>query len=412
MRQFIQVFNNLPIVQKLLLTSIIPIIALVLLSLVTYESVQTFSNDEEQLNNIYLVQRRAAEYMRLIVDLETGFRGYVLTEQNSYLEYPYQFVKERIVSVGDSLEQAVGGREPQHKAIMQVQQRVKQLIREKDQLIEALAAGRPADALDYIERGVGRAHMMEIRELMTRFDRLEQDVLNEALMKLAQDRTSMMRTILGGGTLTLVLIIFTLYLIAQSITGPLTTLAKAVSTVSGGMVPQVPVLDRKDEIGNLTRVMSAMSAQLSEHIARVEKSEAELRIVNQHLAASESKYRSIVDHAPLGIFSTKGTAMTFVNRYNRVLAGLNPDEEGDPEAVRQSIHPEDHDRVLNEFAKAVEENRAYETVFRFLHKDGTVRKVLSRRIPIQNEHGETVMYQGFNIDITALDQLQAQLIRA
>ncbi|MES4786960.1 MAG: histidine kinase, partial [Nitrospiraceae bacterium] len=203
MRQFIQVFNNLPIVQKLLLTSIIPIIALVLLSLVTYESVQTFSNDEEQLNNIYLVQRRAAEYMRLIVDLETGFRGYVLTEQNSYLEYPYQFAKERIVSVGDSLEQAVGGREPQHKAIMQVQQRVKQLIREKDQLIEALAAGRPADALDYIERGVGRAHMMEIRELMTRFDRLEQDVLNEALMKLAQDRTSMMRTILGGGTLTL-----------------------------------------------------------------------------------------------------------------------------------------------------------------------------------------------------------------
>lgn len=411
MRRLLYVFNNLPIVHKLLLTSVIPIVALILLSLVTYRSVQTFSEDEEQLNNIYLVQRRAAEYMRLIVDMETGFRGYVISREEKYLA-PYRVAQERVLSIGESIEFMVQGREGQRQIIETVQRLVKRLITEKDQLIQAVREGHQTDALHYIEEGRGRTVMSRIRQEMGKFDRLEQDLLNDALAKLSQDRSSVTMAILGGGSLALILMVFALYLIARSITGPLVALAKAVSTTSGGSVPCVPVLDRKDEIGNLTRVMSAMSMQLSDHIARVEKSEAELRMINQSLSESESKYRSIVDHAPFGIFTTKGTTITFSNRYNRILAGLNPDEEGDPEAFRDSIHPEDRDRVLSEFAEAVKYNRPYETIFRFLHKDGTVRKVLSRRIPIMDADGQTIMYQGFNIDITALDQMQSRLARA
>ena len=68
--------------------------------------------------------------------------------------------------------------------------------------------------------------------------------------------------------------------------------------------------------------------------------------------------------------------------------------------------------MLREYAEAVASDRPYETVFRFLHRDGSVRKVLSRRIPIRNKEGQTTMYQGFNIDITALDDMQQQLSRA
>jgi signal transduction histidine kinase len=51
-------------------------------------------------------------------------------------------------------------------------------------------------------------------------------------------------------------------------------------------------------------------------------------------------------------------------------------------------------------------------VFRFLHKNGTIRKVLSRRIPLDRKPGEPLVYQGFNIDITALDDMQQQLSRS
>src|SRR5919202_91836 len=141
----LRLFNNLPIARKLLLTSVIPIVALIVLSVLTYESFQAFSDDEEQLNTIYLVQRRAAEFMRLVVDLETGFRGFVLTGQEPYLN-PYREASERIPIVGDSLGDMVAGREPQESVMRDVRRLVRQLMDEKDHLIDDVMAGHTAGA--------------------------------------------------------------------------------------------------------------------------------------------------------------------------------------------------------------------------------------------------------------------------
>lgn len=411
MRRLLRLFNDLPIARKLFLASVIPVLTVILLSLVTYRSVETFSEDEGELNKIYLAQRLAAEYLRLVVDLETGFRGFVLTGQEKYL-YPYRTAQDHIRDVGVSLEDKVQEYKDLQTYLSKVQSLVAQLIAEKDALIQAVKTGHAENARRYIEEGRGRMLMLEIRAGMARFDQLGREALNARLSKLSQDRSAMLLVILGGGILALILMVFTLHLIARSITGPLVTLVKAVGSSPGGLVPTVAVMDRRDEIGNLTHVIHRMSDQIREHLAAVERSEAEQRSLNQNLSASEAKYRSLVDLAPFGIFLAKGFTITFSNRYNRVLAGLNPDEEGDPEAFRQRIHPEDRERVTMEFARAADAGKPYETVFRFLHKDGTVRKVLSRRIPIQQEPGQPVVYQGFNIDITPLDQMQTRLSRA
>lgn len=412
MRQrIVRFFNNLPIERKLLLTSVIPLIALVLSTVLTYRGVRTFADDEEQLNRVYLTQRTASEYMRLVLELNSGFRGYVMTRQDGFLE-PYRLAHDHIASVGDQLEELLRDHAPQAGIVHEVQRLVKTLTREKDTLIQAARKGHSAEAIHYVEEGRGRAIMLQIREHMTRFDHLEQTALNDALANMADARTSMTSNILGGIILALAFMMFALHLIARSITAPLVTLAKSVRSKSGLSPPEVAVLDRRDELGELTRVMSAMSRQVRNDLLKLQQSEADLLGLNRDLASSESKYRSLVDHAPFGIFTTNGMAITFSNRYNRILAGLDPDQESDPETFRQRIHPEDRDRVLSEFAQAVEENKPYETIFRFLHRDGTVRKILSRRIPIRDEQNRLIMYQGFNIDITALDQMQTQLSRA
>ena len=412
MRQrIVRFFNNLPIERKLLLTSVIPLIALVLSSVLTYQGVRTFADDEEQLNRVYLTQRTASEYMRLVLELNSGFRGYVMTRQEGYLE-PYRLAHDHIANVGDQLEELLRDHPLQAGTVHEAQRLVKTLMTEKDTLIQAARKGHSAEAIHYVEEGRGRAIMLQIREHMTRFDHLEQAALNDALANMSEARTSMASNILGGIILALVFMMFALHLIARSITAPLVTLAKSVRSKSGFSPPKVAVLDRRDELGELTRVMSAMSEQVRNDFLKLRQSEADLLGLNRDLASSESKYRSLVDHAPFGIFTTNGMAITFSNRYNRILAGLDPNQESDPETFRQRIHPEDRDRVLSEFAQAVKENKPYETIFRFLHHDGTVRKTLSRRIPILNEQNRLIMYQGFNIDITALDQMQVQLSRA
>jgi PAS domain S-box-containing protein len=410
-RRLVRFFSDLPIARKLLLASIIPVLTVVSLSIVTYRSVETFSEDESELNTLYLSQRLAAEYLRLVVDLETGFRGFVLTKHEKYL-YPYRTAQDHIQAVGISLDEQVRRYEDQRALLSTVHTLVAQFMNEKEALIDAMKAGRREEAKRYIEEGRGRMIMVQIRDEMAHFDLARQQTLNALLSRLSQDRSTMLSVILGGGTLALCLMLLALHLIARSITGPLVSLAKVVSSSPAGIAPTVPVIDRKDEIGNLTQVIHTMSTQIRAHLATLEKSEAELRSVNQDLSASEAKYRSLVDLAPFGIFSTKGFDITFSNRYNRILAGLDPDGADDPEAFRQRIHPEDRERVLGDFARAVQARTTCETVFRFLHADGTVRKVLSRRTPIKQDSNQAVIYQGFNIDITALDDMQQQLSRA
>lgn len=413
MREYLtRLFNDLPIGRKLLLVSFIPLTALILLSFVTYQSVQTVERDEEQLNRLYLAQKSAAQYMRLIVDLETSFRGYVLTLQSPYL-HPFRTAQEGIFSVGEELTRMVSDGVPHRSHFLEVQSLVKQLIIDKVELIEEAKRGHRERALQYVEEGRGRTIMVRIRELMVTFDQLEQQRVVTRLGQLSQDRNATLIVILVGGILTLGLVASSLYLIARSIAGPLVSLAKAVGSSPTGSLSGIPVLERRDEIGYLTRVMHQIGIQIQSHLEQVENSEAALRVLNENLSASESKYRGLVDNAPFGIFTTKGTDITFSNRYNQILAGIDPDHLTDPDAFRQWIHPEDRGRVMSEFAQAVANTQPYETVFRFLHANGTLRKVLSRRIPL--ELGTTTqppIYIGFNIDITALDQMQTRLSRS
>ncbi|HEY6084557.1 MAG TPA: CHASE3 domain-containing protein, partial [Nitrospira sp.] len=411
LRRIAYFFNDLPIARKLLLTSLIPLAAFLILGLQTYQNLETLTEDEEQLDRVYVTQRAAAEYMRLIVDYETGFRGYVMTSQDAYL-LPSRNAHQHLPSVEHTLLTLVRFHKDQYETIQKVQRLVNQMMDEKEGLIQSVKKGQRTEALHYIEQGRGRALMKLVRDHMESFDRFEQNVLNEALANMAHSRNSMIARLMWGTALVFVVMVLALQLIARSITGPLIGLAKSVRS-SDGLVPtEVPVLARQDELGELTRVMGTMSRQVREHLASVRRNQAELSALNEDLAASEAKYRSIVDHAPFGIFTTTGMTVTFSNRYNNMLAGLNPDEKGAPDAFRRWIHPDDWDRVLREYEQAIAEDKPYETIFRFVRQDSTVRKVLSRRIPIRNEDGQTTMYQGFNIDITALDDMQTQLSRA
>ena len=403
-----RLFNNLPIHQKLLLISTIPLASLILVSIVAYINVQTFSQDEERLNNLYLTQKTAAQYMRLVVDIESGFRGYVLTEDPRDLK-PYQEALENLRGVEQDLKERLSDSQQQH--FKDAEALVRRFVAEKEELIRELQSGRKSNVLQYVKDGRGRALMSEFREWMARLDKFEQQSALDEFAQMSLDRTSTLLAILGGGLFTFGLIVCALFLIARSIAVPLVNLSTAVSTTSGDLVPTIPVLDRKDEIGGLTRVMQVMSLQIREHLDQVVKSEASLRKLNQHLSDSESRYRGLVDHAPIGIFTTKGMQVTFSNRFNQVLAGLDPDEQIDPATFRERIHPEDLDRVMTDFSRAVAAGLPCEMIFRFVHADGGVLTILSRRVPILEFDSPDPIYVGFNIDITALHTLQLRLSR-
>ena len=253
--------------------------------------------------------------------------------------------------------------------------------------------------------------MLSIREQIARFDKQEGEVLRQTLERTSNDRGFLLSVIVGGGSLALIPMVFVLRLLAQSIAGPLVSLAKSVENRPGGTVPDVQVLDRGDEIGDLTRVMHEMGQQIREFIGQIQQSESALRNLNIDLSNSESKYRGIVDHAPFGIFTAKNGRIIFCNRENWKLAGHDPDNPLDPENIWNAIHLGDRTQVYEAFSKATAQQVPFENVFRFVHPDGTTHKVLSRAVPIHDGQGGGSLYQGFNVDITAFEQMKETLSR-
>ncbi|MEI8014760.1 MAG: ATP-binding protein [Nitrospira sp.] len=403
-----RLFNNLPILHKLLLISTIPLVSLILASILIYVRVQIISLDEERLNNTYLMREATSQYMKLMVDMETGFRGYVLTEDARDFK-PYQEALKNLRGIEHNLEERLSA--DQLQKLKDAEVIVSRFVAEKEELVRDIQSGQKSLAIQYIKEGRGRVLMSAFRDWMAQLEKFEQQNASDDFAKMSLDYTSVLLAILGGGLFTFALMLGTLFLIARSIAIPLANLSKAVSASSGGLCPIIPELDRKDEIGKLSGVMREMSHQVQEHFDHVMRSEASLRTLNLHLSESESKYRGLVDNAPIGIFMTKGMKVTFSNRHNQVLAGLDPNEQADPAAFHARIHPEDVGRVLSEFSQAVAASRQCELIFRFVHIDGVVLTILSRRVPIAGLDSPDPIYVAFNIDITALNTLQSRLSR-
>ena len=401
--------NNLPILPKLLLIPAVPLLFLLLLGAMLSMDVLTFFHDEELLNERYLLQKTGAQYMQSVADLETAFLGYAITGDNNYFEG----FKQRQATLY-AFERELVGKLPEEEDLQfkQLQKAVTKSVEEKAEFVEAIKAGSSAEAIRYIQEGKSREIMVEIRAWMRRFEEMEQQTTQRELSTLNYDQIRTIFIILTGGVVTLALITLGLAAIAKSIVAPLVELSKAVSSQTGEAIPDIPALERKDEIGELTKVMGVMSERIRQDVEELQHSEYSLKKLNASLSASEAKYRGLVDHAPVGIVITKGVKVTFSNRYNQQLAGLDPEKEVAPTTFLQRIHPADRGQVLMTFAQAVAEGRPCETIFRFVHDDGNVRKILSRHVPIMDLESSDIVYVGFNIDITTLESLQVRLSRA
>lgn len=408
-RLIFRFLNDLPILPKLLLIPTIPFLSLILFSGMLYQDVQSLLQDEERLNDRYLLQKIAAQYMQHIVDLESGFRGYVFTQDNRFLT-PYEEAREGIARIGKDLAGKLS--QDQGQLFTELETIVTKFVSDKEALVRAIKAGKQTDAIRYVREGRGLEIMAEIRKWMVRFDQAQLLITQQELARVSYDRRAASFVMLGGGLITLCLVVLALVLIARSIASPLVVLSKAVGSSAREVVSNIPAFERQDEIGDLTRVIKKMSLQIRQDLDDVRNSEAALRMMNARLSSSEAKYRGLVDNAPLGIFMTSGVRITFSNRYNQELAGLDPEENVDPATFRQQIHPEDRARVLTTFSQAVADRQPCEMIFRFLHDDGSVRTILSRHVPIMNFESYDVIYVGFNIDITTLDNLQSRLRRA
>jgi PAS domain S-box-containing protein len=120
----------------------------------------------------------------------------------------------------------------------------------------------------------------------------------------------------------------------------------------------------------------------------------------ESLRTSEERFRTLADHAPVGIFQSSPDGKTvFVNKSWCVMTGLTfAEAQGD--GWTNALHPDDRARVIAGWKHAVRKGISSEAEFRFVRTDGTVIWIQGNAVPLWDPDGQLIGYIGTVADVT------------
>jgi signal transduction histidine kinase len=163
----------------------------------------------------------------------------------------------------------------------------------------------------------------------------------------------------------------------------------------------------------LGRLRARLEEQVTERTAKLEELLGEQKRVESELRASEERLE--LAHAVAGIGAWDWNISTDVTRccgsYGS-LYGLPRIQQAPPsEQWLNLIHPDDRERVREELRQALVGSLRYDTEFRVLLPDGSVRWLMGKGQVYRDAQGTAVRMLGVNLDITdrktTADQLRA-----
>ena len=125
---------------------------------------------------------------------------------------------------------------------------------------------------------------------------------------------------------------------------------------------------------------------------------------DKQIKQTKEKYKNLIGNIPDAIYFAlpDETSATFISGRWKDWTGYSPDDfHEDFEILPKSIHPEDKDKAIQDYAQAHKEKKEYVFEYRVVHKDtGEVRYLRDHGVPVKNNKGEIVRFNGIITDIT------------
>jgi PAS domain S-box-containing protein len=165
-----------------------------------------------------------------------------------------------------------------------------------------------------------------------------------------------------------------------------------------------------DQLELATRTVSALrEAQEAERL-RADEWQQRAKQIQAELLMSEERYTLALRAAADGLWEwdlQEAGRMQLSPRWKSLVGFSDTELPNGVQAWRERIHPSDRanvERALAEYLAGAQ--RAYEHQFRVLHKDGSVRWLLSRGTAIRHASGKPYRMVGLDTDITRVKRIE------
>lgn len=182
------------------------IVTVVLIAFFGYRSLDNEADSAALTTHTLQVMQRIDGLLSSLKDAETGQRGYLLTNSESYLE-PYDTARADIPGEIQELRRLTANNPKQQELLSQIQHFGDQKLSEMQETIVLKRAGNQDGALAVVRTDRGKLLMDSIREVIGQF--LEQDRITLASHIEASRQASELTLVItaGGAAILFVLII-------------------------------------------------------------------------------------------------------------------------------------------------------------------------------------------------------------
>lgn len=170
--------------------------------------------------------------------------------------------------------------------------------------------------------------------------------------------------------------------------------------------------------GELVRKISYVVAKkkaeedLAAKNAELEQAYEEITVKQEALAASEERLRQLAETIPISyyVYDLTNQRFLYVSPAYEQIWGRSRDElYKNPDAYRDSIHPDDLETVLEAVLAEYEHGIPLEIEYRIIRPDSTVRWIHTRTFPIADPSGDSCKVAGYSEDITDRKEIEESL---
>ncbi|MBW4470460.1 MAG: response regulator [Stenomitos rutilans HA7619-LM2] len=255
--------NRLKIGTKIGASFALGLLFFAVLSAVAYRSTNQLVETSKREAHTYEVIGQVEELLSRLKDAETGQRGYLLTGNEKYLE-PYNSA----LSVLDGrtrgrLRELINDNPAQMRRLDQVEPLVTGQLAELAQTVELRRQQGFAAAQKVVLTDRGSRLMNEIRQILTEMKTEELRLLEQRSQAATTAARQTTDSILYGMPLYSVLLILIGLALSRHISRPLRKVSEVADRIGeGDLEVSVPMSDRRDEIGTLTRTFNQMIVNL------------------------------------------------------------------------------------------------------------------------------------------------------
>jgi signal transduction histidine kinase/CHASE3 domain sensor protein len=266
--------NQLRIQHKVWLVLLLLCVPLTIGIAIHLYGVQQLLALQQQRQELMLAHEQVHVLGQLAIDIEDGFRGYVLTQQSAFLA-PLADAETKLDQALSKAATSLERLDSQNR-LMPIEKQLKDLLQSKHELIEDIQKGAADKALAYVRSGEG----LRLSDLLREDFRTVESRLKQQRDSLTEHADALSKRTFVGLWITLAGVVLLGWIVsrilARSLTDPITRLQSAMARI-GTQVDQEGITEllatgrgAKDELGQLAHAYLAMARRIETNIQEIE----------------------------------------------------------------------------------------------------------------------------------------------